>query len=71
MNIQLLAQYKSRLKVVRGELVAAKASVLPFCEVSDSSSNERLALATIARGVSTLAGVLIRIIDSLPGGSDV
>lgn len=71
MNVAALAQYKARLKVARGELTAARASVLPFTEVAGSEvTSEQMALATVARGVSAIAGVLIRIIDSLPGGHD-
>ncbi len=69
MNLAELAAYKVRLKVARGELMAAKAAVLPFTEVPDEASAERTALAACARGVATIAGVLIRIVDSLPGGN--
>jgi len=70
-NVAELAAYKVRLKVARGELMAAKAAVLPFTEApAAEASTERVALSAAARGVATIAGVLIRIIDSLPGGSE-
>jgi hypothetical protein len=62
-----IAAYKSRLSVARGELVTAKAAVLPYVEASADSSDDRKAIAAVARGVVIVAGVLIRIIDSLPG----
>ena len=65
--LEFLATYKARLKVARGELVTVKASVLPYVENQDNANQERSALATIARGIATVSGVLIRIIDSLPG----
>lgn len=65
--LEFLATYKARLKVARGELMTAKASVLPYVENNDNANEERTALATIARGIATIAGILIRIIDSLPG----
>ena len=67
--MNMLASYKSGLKMARGELVSTRASVLPFCEVVPDATPEQQALATVARGVSTIAHILIRVIDSLPGPS--
>jgi hypothetical protein len=62
-----LAAYKQKLSVARGELMTAKAAALPYVETSADANEDRKALAAVARGVVTVAGVLIRIIDSLPG----
>jgi hypothetical protein len=64
---QYLAAYKQRLSIARGELITAKAAALPYVEVPQGSNEERTAIAAIARGVCTIAAVIIRIIDSLPG----
>lgn len=68
MNAKDLGAYKQRLAVARGELITAKASCLPYVETSADANEERKAIATVARGVANIAGVLVRIIDSLPGG---
>lgn len=64
------AGYKSRLKTIRGELVLAKTQVLPFTELVNENEQpaERIALANLARAIAKIADVLIRVIDSLPGG---
>ena len=65
MNNPFLSNYKARLQVARGELMAAKAAVLPYVETSADANDERKAIAAVARGIVTIAGVLIRVIDSL------
>ena len=64
-----LAKYKARLKTARNELVLARTQVLPFTELEnpDQQSTERVAIATLARAIANVTGVLVRIIDSLPG----
>lgn len=66
---EALTKYKARLKTVRGELVLARTQVLPFTELEnpDQQPAERVAVATLARAVANIAGVLVRILDSLPG----
>ena len=67
--IDFLKQYKVRLKTARAELVLARQQVLPFTELEkpEQAAPERVALAVLARAVANISGVLLRIIDSLPG----
>lgn len=64
-----IAKYKSRLKTVRVELGLARQQVLPYTELEkpETQSPERVALATIARAVANVTGIMMRILDSLPG----
>lgn len=66
---EALAKYKKRLKTVRAELVLARQQVLPFTELEDPEHqpSERVAIATLSRAVANVTGILVRILDSLPG----
>jgi len=67
MNVaDILADYRQRLTVAYGELKAARAVLLPYCETPATDDETRRAIAQVARATKTVADVLIRIIDSLP-----
>lgn len=65
-----VATFKRNLKIVRGELVATKDECSRYTEgqCSDTEiASYGLPVLTVAKGICTIAGILIRIIDALPG----
>jgi hypothetical protein len=71
-----LTEYRERLRKVRAELISIEKAMRKLGEVeaSDAKDDKRPehtpdeCLRAVAAGVEQIAGILIRVIDSLPTG---
>lgn len=61
-----MIDYKRRLQTVRSELLEIESTAVEVAKAGTSETLEQTDLARLSESVSTMARILVRVIDSLP-----